>query len=221
MKKYNITFLLITIGLFSINAQKKKPTINNGSQGANNQTVVQGIQLPNLERVTSAEIKKLRLPIISITEAQRNAKPLSTWKITPLQPKYSSLSLDSYYGEYTLNGWHLLPKPLFEGPDFYDFSLSALSLNFRVARGVRYLVIVKLKPTTNNWYAGKSILAAAMNNSYAKYPIDAVNNEIMIPFTANASGNRMISIGNIITADNSLHDYTIEKVTINKVLNVE
>jgi hypothetical protein len=217
MKKLITTIVVAIIMVSLTNAQIKKPVISQNQQGATNQTAVQGIQLPNLERVTSAEIRKLRLPTVSISEAQKNAKPLSTWKITPLQPKYSSLSVDSYYGEYFLYGWHLLPKPLFEGPDFSDFALSALSLDFRVTRGVRYLVIIKLKPATNDWYAGKSILAAAMNNSYAKYPIDAVNNEIMIPFTANASGNRKISIGNIITRDHSLYGYTIENVTINKI----
>jgi len=217
MKKLITTIALTIIMVTITSAQIKKPPLNHQAQRSNNQTVVQGIKLPNIDRITSAEIKKLRLPIISISEAQKNAKPLSTWKITPLQPKYSSLSVDSYYGEYFLYGWHLLPKPLFEGPDFSDFALSALSLDFRVTRGVRYLVIIKLKPATNDWYACKSILAAAMNNSYAKYPIDAVNNEIMIPFTANASGNRKISIGNIITRDHSLYGYTIENVTINKI----
>ena len=214
MKKLITTIALAIIMVSLTNAQIKKPVINQPQQGTTHQTAVQGIQLPNLERVTSAEIKKLRLPTVSITDAQKNAKPLTTWKITPLQPKYSTLSVDSYYGEYSLNGWQLLPKPLFEGPDFRDFSLSALTLDFRVSTGVRYLVIVKLKPTTTNWYAGKSILAAAMNNSYAKYPIDAANNEILIPFTANASGTRKISIGNIITADHTLYGYTIENVTI-------
>ena len=214
MKKVITTLLLVIIMVAGTNAQIKKPLINQNQQGVNNQTAVQGIQLPNLERVTSAELKKLRLPTVSITDAQKNAKPLSTWKITPLQPKYSVLSVDSYYGEYSLNGWRLLPKPLFEGSNFHDFALSALTLDFRVSRGVRYIIIVKLKPITNNWYAGKSILAAAMNNSYVKYPIDEANNEILIPFTANASGNRKISIGNIITADHKLYGYTIENVTI-------
>ncbi len=214
MKKQLGFLVFILISITITNAQIKKPVINQPQQGTTHQTDVQGIPLPNLERVTSAEIKKLKLPTVSITDAQKNAKPLTTWKITPLQPKYSTLSVDSYYGEYSLNGWQLLPKPLFEGPDFRDFSLSALTLDFRVSSGVRYLVIVKLKPTTTNWYAGKSILAAAMNNSYAKYPIDAANNEILIPFTAIASGTRKISIGNIITADHTLYGYTIENVTI-------
>ncbi len=215
MKKLLHIVLLTIVFTIFCNAQVKKPILTKEVQRANNQTVVQGIQLPNLDRVTSTEIKKLRLPLISITDAQKNAKPLATWKITPLQPKYSSLSLDSYYGEYTLNGWHLMPKPLFEGPDFYDFSLSTLTLNFRVSRGVRYLVIVKLKPTTNNWYAGKRILAAAMNSSFARYPIDGRNNEILIPFTANSSGNKRIFIGNIFIND-KFYPYTIEKITIHK-----
>ena len=214
MKKLIITIVLSIISVSITTAQIKKPVITQNQQGTNNQTAVQGIQLPNLERVTSAEIKKLRLPTVSITEAQKNAKSLSSWKVTPLQPKYSGLAVAHYYGEYSLNGWQLLPKPLFEGPDFRDFAISALTLDFRVSRGVRYMIIVKLKTVANNWYAGKSILAAAMDNSYAKYPIDGVNNEILIPFTANASGTRKISIGNIITADHKLYGYTIENVTI-------
>jgi hypothetical protein len=214
MKKLIITIVLSIISVSITTAQIKKPAINQPQQGTTHQTAVQGIPLPNLERVTSAEIKKLKLPTVSITDAQKNAKPITTWKITPMQPKYSTLSVDSYYGEYSLNGWQLLPKPLFEGPDFRDFSLSALTLDFRVSRGVRYMIIVKLKPVTNDWYTGKSILAAAMNNSYAKYPIDAANNEILIPFTANASGARKIYIGNIVTADHTLFGYTIENVTI-------
>jgi len=215
MKNLIITSLVVFFSIAITNAQIKKPIINKGGQAANNQPIIQGVKLPNLDRVTSAQIKKLRLPTISITEAQKNAKPISTWEITPLKPKYSSLAIENYYGTYSLKGWRLEPKPLFEGPDFSGFYLSAIQLNFRTIRGSQYLIRIQLKDLKNNWYQGKSILAAAMNNSFAKYPIDGTNNQILIPFTANNSGNKVISISNIIIND-KLYAYTIEKISITK-----
>ncbi|WP_338357577.1 hypothetical protein [Yeosuana marina] len=215
MKKLIITIVLSIILVSITTAQIKKPVIPQNKQGTTNQTAVQGIQLPNLDRVTSAEIKKLRLPTVSITDAQKNAKPLTTWEITPLKPKYSSFFIEDYYGTYSLKGWELEPKPLFEGSSFSGFGLSAVRLNFRTIRGSQYLIRVKLKDLRDSWYQGKSILASAMNNSFAKYPIDGTNNEILIPFTANDSGNKIISISNIIIND-KLYPYTIEKISIIK-----
>ena len=215
MKNLIITSLVIFFSMAVTNAQIKKPIIKQGGQSTNNQPIIQGVQLPNIGRVTSAEIKKLRLPTISITEAQKNAKPISIWQITPLKPKYSSLAIEDYYGTYSLKGWKLEPKPLFEGSDFSGFGLSALRLNFRTIRGSQYLIRIQLKDLRNNWYHGKSILAAVMNNSFAKYPIDGTNNEILIPFTANHSGNKIISISNIIIND-KFYPYTVEKIYINK-----
>ena len=214
MKNLIITLIIASTVLTTLNAQTKSPLGRYAtSPNGNNQNI--GIKLPNIDRITSAEIKKLRLPIISITEAQKNAKPLSSWVITPMKPRYSSLSIDRYYGEYSLQGWRLEPKPEFEGPDFSGFHLSAIHLNFMVNRGSNYLIKVKLKETRNNWYAGKTILAAAMNGSFARYPIDSRNNEILIPFTANSTGNKRIAIGNIFINDN-FYPYTIEKITIHK-----
>ena len=214
MKNLIITLIIASTVLTTLNAQTKSPLGRYAtSPNGNNQNI--GIKLPNIYTINSAEIKKLRLPIISITEAQKNAKPLSSWVITPMKPKYSSLSIDRYYGEYSLQGWRLEPKPEFEGPDFSGFHLSAIHLNFMVNRGSNYLIKVKLKETRNNWYAGKTILAAAMNGSFARYPIDSRNNEILIPFTANSTGNKRIAIGNIFINDN-FYPYTIEKITIHK-----
>ncbi len=209
------TILLLALLHFSVtHSQVTKPGISSRSENLNNGS--NGIKLPNIDRLKSKDLKKLKIPVVSITEAQKNAKPLSSWVITPTKPRYSSLSIDSYYGEYSLKGWKLEPKPQFEGPDFNGFYLSALTLNFRVSRGVNYLIRVKLKETRNNWYEGKYVLAAAMNNSFARYPIDARNNEILIPFTANSSGNKRISISNIIIND-KLYAYTIEKISITKI----
>jgi len=214
MKKSIIILILALVTSISINAQGD-PTIRYAAGTHPNQN--RGVQLPNIERVKAKDLKKLRIPTVSITETLKNAKALSSWVITPAKPRYSSLSIDSYYGEYSLQGWKLEPRPLFEGPDFSGFYLSAIRLNFRVSKGFRYLIRVKLQKTNNNWYAGKTILATAINNTFAKYPIDSYNNEVLIPFTANSSGNKSISIGNIITTNNRLFGYTVEKISIDKI----
>ncbi len=132
-----------------------------------------------------------------------------------MRPKYSSLELVRHYGEYSLQGWTLLPRNRFEGPEYKGYYISAIQFKFSVTGGASYLIKVKLKDVSRNWYEGKTMLAAAMNNAFARYPIDARNKEVLIPFTANSSGNKTIYIGNIVFND-KLHAYTIKSIKIDK-----
>jgi len=215
MKKYSTLLLLSFLMSVSLKAQISKSNIGSKSGIASNVKANQGVKLPNIDRIKSTDLKRLKIPTISITDAQKNARAISSWKISPIRPKYSGLELVRHYGEYTLQGWRLEPRPRFEGPNFKGYNISAIQLKFRVTNGTSYLIKVKLKDASN-WYEGKTILAAAMDNTFARYPIDARNNEILIPFKANGSGIKTIHIGNVINNDR-LFAYTIKSVKIDKI----
>ncbi len=217
MKRLITTILLVAFGMVTANAQIAKSKISTKSSSIKNVQVNQGVKIPNIDKLRSTDLERLKIPTVSITDAQKNGKVISSWEISPLRPKNSSLSIDSYYGEYSLTGWQLEPRPGFEGPEFKGFFMSSILLNFRVSRGSRYIIRVQLQETRNDWYEGKTILAAAIHGSFAQYPIDSYNNEVLIPFTANSSGIKRISIGNIINSNSRLFAYTIKKININKI----
>ena len=211
-KKLMFFFLILSI---TANAQIITSNIGSKSNGVKNIQVNQGVKIPNIDKLSSSDLKKLRIPMVSITDVQRNGKVVSSWEISPMRPKYSALELVRHYGEYSLQGWTLLPRPRFEGPEFKGYDISAIQLKFRVIGGASYLIKIKLKDVSRNWYEGKTMLAAAMNNTLARYPIDARNKVVLIPFTANSSGNKTIHIGNVVFND-KLHTYTIKSIKIDK-----
>ncbi|MGJ8744377.1 hypothetical protein [Polaribacter sp.] len=215
MKNF-ITIIFAIAFIATTDAQISKSNIGSKSITVKSEQVNLGVKLLNINQIKSTDLKKLKIPTASISSAQRNAKTLNSWKIIPLKPKYSSLELVRHNGEYSPQGWTLNPEPIFEGTDFKGYNISTTQVKFRVTNGERYNIIIKLKDVSNNWYEGKSILAAALNNTFSKYPIDAVNKELVIPFTANNSGNKIIHIGNVVFND-QLFSYTIKSIQISKI----
>ena len=184
--------LLLLLGV-SASSQIKKPKL--GNTNANTAQLNQGIKVPNIKNLTTADLSKLKLPVLSITEKQRNSKPLTSWKITPNRLKDTYLELYDFFGYVTRNGWEIHSMPMIEGREVTRWNGGFLSLKFRQSQQTEYRMKIKLKSGN---YRGKQIYVM-MNDFSARYPIDPNDGTVNIAWTANrTSFNSQILIGQMM-----------------------
>lgn len=180
--------LLITIGA---NAQIKKPKITKHNP------IKTGIELQNINELTTDALSKAKIPAINVAERIKNARPLTSWKIEPLRPKDNWLYLDGpYYGWYSQESWTLVSRPRIEGTELTGYYGSSLFLKFRQSKDIEYRMKIKLK--TTSWHRGKH-LHIQVNDFSGRYPIDPNNGTVTVGWTASRSQDKAsIVIGQII-----------------------
>ncbi len=190
MKNLIITIVLTVLTFSIASAQIKKIPLKNTKVG-----VVQlnkGIKVPNIKNISTADLHKLKLPVVSITEIQKNAKPLRSWKITPMRLKDTYLEISSFFGRGTKSLWEINSFPLVEGREVTKWNAEFLWLKFRQSQGIEYRMKIKLR---GNNFRGLQ-LYIQVNDFSAKYPVDPNDGTVNVTWTGNRStSNASIAIG--------------------------
>ncbi|WP_423999433.1 hypothetical protein [Maribacter sp. IgM3_T14_3] len=203
-------FLIVPSICCQINQQLSKKPLKSTSQN---------IKLPEIDGLTPEVLQKLKIPRISISEAQKNAKPITSWEITPLRPKDNFLVLsEMVHGAYTLDAWILEPKPRIDLGRLIGHDLSALLLDFRQSAGSEYRIKIKLL-NNPSW---RGLLHIMVDTGYFSgyFPLDRDNNEVNAVFTANRSYNGKITISLFLKGvepNIELATAIIQKITIDKI----
>ncbi len=91
MKSQILTIVLLLFGITTIDAQMKKPAVSVKTNKVKMVKTVQGIKVDLREIKTSADFNKLKIPVSRVSKEKLNAKPINTWKITPLKSKDGQL----------------------------------------------------------------------------------------------------------------------------------
>lgn len=204
-------FLIVPSICCQINQQlSKKPLLKSTSQK---------IKLPEIDGLTPEVLQELKIPRISISEAQKNAKPITSWEITPLRPKDNFLVLSRMvHGAYTLDAWILEPKPRIDLGRLIGHDLSALLLDFRQSAGSEYRIKIKLAEGSSP--RGLAHIMVDTGYFIGYFPIDRENNEVNAVFTANRSYNGKITITLILKGIEPNLEFvvsSIQKIKIDKI----
>lgn len=217
MKKLIITIVLVVLTLNTVNAQIKNPVLHSNVKV---HKINPGVKINNIKNISTADLHKLKLPIVSITEAQKNAKPLKSWKITPMRLKDTYLEVSSFFGRGTKDLWEINSFPYVEGREVTKWHAEFLWLKFRQSQNIEYRMKIKLP---GNNYRG-SQLYIQVNDFGAKYPVDPNDGTVNVTWTGNRSTpNASIAIGQFVD-QNTHHDQRqpyqttrIEYVLIDKI----
>jgi len=212
-----ITTIFVIVFITITNAQIKKPGLNTN---INVHTISPGIKISNIKNISTADLHKLKLPVVSITEIQKNAKPLKSWKITPMRLKDTYLEVSSFFGRGTKDLWEINSFPYVEGREVTKWNAEFLWLKFRQSQYVEYRMRIKLR---GNNYRGAQ-LYIQVNDFGAKYPVDPNNGTVNVTWIGNRStSNASIAIGQFVD-QNPHHDQRqpyattrIEYVLIDKI----
>jgi len=141
MKKLIITSVLSLLALSYIQAQINRPKVNVNTKQVNSTPAVQGLEVRNLDKMTAAEFKKLKIPVTQVTKERLNAKPTRTWSIKPMKLMDGRLRFKRLRGVASPEDWALYFDP---------FSpLPRLSFTFNMLADVYYKVRVKPKGQSN------------------------------------------------------------------------
>jgi len=204
----------------AVKAQIKAPKLNNGK--TSQVELKKGITIPNIKKISTTDLHKLKLPIVSITEVKKNTKPLTSWKITPMRLKDTYLELNSFFGRSTKQVWEINSFPMIEGREVTNWQAEFLWLKFRQTKGIEYRMKIKLP---GNNYRGSQIYIQ-VNEFGAKYPVDPNNGTVNVIWVANRSNsNASIAVGQFVD-QNPHHDQRqpyattrIEYISIDKISN--
>lgn len=106
MKKAIILFIWGLFAITTVNAQIKKPSVKVKVNKHKTHQVSPGVLLKSSVKLkTLKDFNKLNIPVTKITKEQLNAKPIRSWKITPLKLKDGVLKLASFTGSSGLTYW--------------------------------------------------------------------------------------------------------------------
>lgn len=192
MKKLLFKIILLVGCSSGIFAQIKNTNLI--KTNVNNIQVNKGIKVPNIKKLSTADISKLKLPTISITDKLRNAKPLTSWEITPDRLKDTYLELYDFYGRSTRDIWEIYSFPMIEGREVTKWNGGFLWLKFRQSQNIEYRIKVKLK---GNNYSGREIYML-IDDFGAKYPVNRNDGTVNTVWTASrTSSNVSIAIGQL------------------------
>jgi hypothetical protein len=108
MKKLITTIALAIIMVSLTNAQINKPKVKVDVNKVQTQQPSSGLLLNSSMKLnTLQDFNKLNIPVAHITKEQLNAKPISTWSISPTKYKYADLQLYGFNGRWDQNYWTL------------------------------------------------------------------------------------------------------------------
>ena len=204
MKKLIITVGVALLSLNSVNSQTKKPSINNSSLGTVSQ-LNQGISIPNLKNLSTKELSKLNIPIVSLTDAQKNAKSITSWKLDPLRPRDNWLSVSGFYGLISQRRWGIESSPFFEGTKIAKWEPGWLILRFKQSKEVEYRLKIKIQ---GNNHRGKAI-HVQLDDMSGRYPINP-DGTVHVVWTASSStDNSKIRIGHLLPNSYHFSDYPL------------
>lgn len=191
MKKSIFILVFLLIGGTTL-AQIKKPKL--GNTNVNTVQVNQGIKVSNIKNLSTADLSRLNLPTISITDAQKNAKTLISWKLTPNKLKDTYLELQNFFGYSTRNYWEIHSIPMIEGREVTRWNGGFLFLKFRQSLNVEYRLKIKLK---GNNYRGQEIYLQ-IDGFSGRYPINPNDGTVNTVWTASrTNSNAGIDIGQL------------------------
>ena len=199
-----------------VNAQISKQIIKKPLSSSKSTT--HKIVLPEIDGLTPEVLQQLKIPRKSINEAQKNAKPITSWEITPLKPKDNFLVFTRMvHGAYTLNEWILEPKPKIDLGRLIGYELSALLMDFRQSAGSEYRIKIKL---SNRRYRGLFHIMVDTGYFVGYFPVDSDNNEVNAVFTSNRSYNGKILVSLILKGQEPNLECVgtvIKKISIDKI----
>lgn len=204
MKKY-ISFVCFFLMLcISTNAQIKRSKIAVNKSKVNTTKQVKGAKI-NVSKLKSINnFKTLNIPVMHISKEKLNAKPINTWKITPLKPKHAHLELKSLFGIVTPSHWQTGIEVKNYNSNFSDLNTAfPLSIKFRVTGGVEYRL--KLKDLIRN--RSGYVYIAIQNIDGQHYYVNRVefdrNNELYYSFYEENSKNIIINVSFLSTSSPS------------------
>ena len=200
-KNIRLVSFLLVLGIMA-NAQIKKPNIsvNTNKIKTAKQFQIQGVKVELSKIKNAADFKKLNLPVAYISKEKLNAKPINTWKITPLKSKDGQLELKSLFGVVTKSHWQTGIEVKSHDSNFTDFSSNfPLSIKFRVSGGVEYRL--KLKDQMRNSYGYVYVAIRDINgrHSFVNRVEFNRNNELYYNFSEERSKDVIIDISFIST----------------------
>lgn len=217
MKNIITTIFLVLIVFSTATAQMKKPKLN---AKVNTKTVNVGAKIKNVENLSINELATKKIPLISITEKQRNAKTITSWKIVPNRPKDNWLKVKSFYGWLQSDKWMIESRPLFEGSRISRWNPGWLELSFKQSKGVEYRLKVKIQGSNHR---SKSLYVNT-GDTTGRYPINPDGTVHVIWISSASSSTRTISIGHLLPNNFSARDFihgfprtTIEYISIDKI----
>lgn len=216
MKKSILLLALLVIAFKASDAQIKKPIANTKVKT----TIINpGIKIKNIKNLSVNDLVAKNIPLVSVTKKQLNAKPITSWKIMPINPMDNLLFVQRFYGLLSKTFWQIESSPFFDGATISYWNAGRLDLAFRQSKNVEYRMKIKLLVTgTQN----KSLFVHVGQMS-GRYPVnpDGIVNVI---WTAPITGNPRISIGHLLPNNYKISDYPrglpktiIESVTIDKI----
>ncbi len=163
MKNLVITLLLTFFIVPILNAQVKKQVSTNIKKNRINvNTIEKGIKI-NLKSISVNDLNKLKIPVSKISKEFLNAKPISSWKVTPLKTHDAHLKLLGFYGQWTKSSWGIgevfshgyysneinnMKESFIDnhraGPHNGATRLFPVVLQFRATAGARYILNYRL-----------------------------------------------------------------------------
>lgn len=192
MKNTIILLLFVFILSTGSNAQIKNPNL--GNTNIKSSQLNQGIKVRNIKNLSTADLSRLKLPTISITDVQKNAKALTSWKLTPNKLKDTYLELQNFFGYSTRNYWEIHSMPMIEGREVTRWNSGFLFLKFRQSLNVEYRLKIKLK---GNNYRGREIYLQ-IDGFSGRYPVNPNDGTVNTVWTASrTNSNAGIDIGQL------------------------
>ncbi len=194
MKTLLLYFVLISIFTCSINAQYKNQQLNIKKSAITQTQFTKGINIRNIENLTTDDLAKLKIPKVVITKEQLAARSQKHWELSPLLPKSGNLNIGSYYGFFNSEYWKLISRPVmgYNGP---KHNPAWLYLDFKPMAGKEYRMKIFLKDYRNG--PGVSLYVKT-GDLTGQYPIDS-NDMVSVVWTIDPSAAcpNCISIGQI------------------------
>lgn len=219
MKKLIFSISMAVFCLSSVTSQIKKPAIKKSSTTKIGQ-LSKEVNIPNIKDLSTKELSELNIPIISITDLQKNAKSITSWKLEPLKQGNTWLSVHSFYGWLMQGGWGIQSMPFFEGREIAKWEPGWLILNFRQSKDAEYRLKIKIQGTGQR---GKS-LYVHVDDMSGRYPINP-DGTVNVVWTASRTAAKVrITIGHLLPNDYHYSDYPqgftrtmVEAVYIDKI----
>ena len=200
MKKSILTFVTVLLTLMVSNAQIKKPNVIANTKKVKKHKIKQGVRIDLKNIKTVADFNKLKIPVSQISKEKLNAKPISTWKITPLKSKDGQLELESLFGVVTKSHWQTGVEVKSYDPNFTKLNSNfPLSIKFRASGGVEYRL--KLKDQMKNRYGYVYVALRDIDGRHSfvnRVEFDR-NNELYYPFYEDRSKDVIIDVSFVST----------------------
>ena len=215
MKSQILTIVLLIFSITTIDAQIKKPAVSVKTNKVKMVKTVQGIKVDLTKIKTSADFNKLKIPVSQISKEKLNAKPINTWKITPLKSKDGQLELESLFGVVTKSHWQTGIELKSYDPNFTNLSSNfPLSIKFRVFGGVEYLLKLKDQMKNRYGYVYVAIRDVDGRHSFINRVEFDRNNELYYPFYEERSKDVIIDVSFVSTnASGEKIDYKCLKLS--------